>query len=120
VPVAIAALLDAAVVILFALAGRRSHGEDLAGVLATAAPFLIGLAAGWVAARAWRAPGALRTGLVVWAVGVPVGLVVRRLGFDRGVAPSFVVVALVVTGALLVGWRAVAALLRHRRGVTPV
>jgi hypothetical protein len=119
VPVALAALADAVVVIIFALAGRRSHGEDLSGVLSTAAPFLLGLAAAWVVARAWRAPAAPRTGLLVWAVGVPAGLLLRRLVFDRGVAPSFVVVALLVTAALLVGWRLAARGLAARRAAAP-
>ena len=58
-----AAVLDAACVLLFVLVGRRSHEEAsaLAGVARTAWPFLGGLAAGWLVARAWRAPRALRT-----------------------------------------------------------
>jgi hypothetical protein len=77
-------------------------------VLSVAAPFLIALAVGWAAARAWRAPVAWRTGLVVWPVTVALGMVLRRFAFDRGTATSFIVVASVATGLLLLGWRLVA------------
>jgi hypothetical protein len=73
-----------------------------------AAPFLIALAVGWAAARAWRAPMAWRTALVVWPVTVAVGMLLRRFVFDRGTATSFIVVASVATGLLLLGWRLVA------------
>ncbi len=65
--VALAAALDLASVVLFVVIGRREHDETgaAADVLEVAAPFLIGLAVGWLAALAWRAPMTLRTGLLV-------------------------------------------------------
>ena len=101
-------LIDAALVAGFAALGRRSHEEGLtaSGVLEVAAPFLIALAAGWLLARAWRAPAALRTGAAVWAVTVVGGLALRGTLFDRGLAPSFMVVAAITLGVLLLGWRA--------------
>lgn len=100
-------VLDAALVTGFAALGRSSHeeGVSLSGVLTVAAPFLIGTAAGWLVSRAWRAPAAVSTGVVVWAVTVAGGMALRGLAFDRGVAPSFVVVAAVTLGVMLVGWR---------------
>ena len=101
-------MIDAALVVGFAALGRRSHEEGVtaSGVIEVAAPFLIALAAGWLVARAWRAPSALRSGVVIWGVTVVGGLALRGLAFDRGVAPSFMVVAALTLGVLLVGWRA--------------
>lgn len=109
--------LDVFAVVLFVALGRRSHDEDGAfvEVLKTALPFLIGLGAGWVASRTWRAPLALATGLVVWPVTVIVGMIVRRWVFDRGTAASFVVVATLFLGLFLVGWRLAAGWWLRRR-----
>ena len=43
---------------------------------------------------------------MIWIVTVVVGLALRSLVFDRGIAPTFIVVALLTLGVLLVGWRA--------------
>lgn len=107
----IALTADVAAVIVFAAAGRRSHDEDgnpLTGALTVAAPFLIALGVGWLAARAWRQPWSMSTGATLWGVTIVLGMVLRRAVFDRGTATSFVVVATLVTGALLLGWRVVA------------
>jgi peptidoglycan/LPS O-acetylase OafA/YrhL len=110
--IAVAAALDVAAVVVFVILGRRSHHEDgswLAGTWRVAAPFLIGLAVGWLIARAWRAPQALVTGVVVWLATVAVGMVLRHTVFDRGTAVAFVIVALITLALLLLGWRAIAA-----------
>ncbi|WP_420452763.1 DUF3054 domain-containing protein [Ilumatobacter sp.] len=103
----LAAAIDTALVVAFVAVGRRNHDEDpgLAGLVATGAPFLLGLAVGWVVARAWDHPTAVRSGLVIWPVTVAVGLLVRWVT-GAGTAPPFVVVATVVLGTALVGWRA--------------
>lgn len=109
--VALAAVGDVVSVLLFVVIGRRNHregGSVVVGAVKIAAPFLIGLVVGWIATRAPRAPFALRTGLGVWASTVVVGLVLRRVVFDRGTAPAFVIVATLTLGAFLVGWRAIA------------
>lgn len=110
--------IDAVLVLGFAALGRRSHdeGSSVSGIVEVAAPFLIALVAGWLAARAWRAPLALRTGAIVWIVTVAGGLALRSLVFERGIAPAFIVVALLTLGVLLVGWRALAERLLPRRG----
>lgn len=112
--VAAALVLDAVLVVAFAAAGRASHDEDvLAGLVRTSWPFLAALVVGWLVARGWRAPAApVRTGVIVWAVTVVVGMLLR-LASDQGTALPFVVVATLVLGALLVGWRLVAALVRR-------
>ena len=101
--------IDVFIVVLFVALGRRTHeeGSAFAGVIKTALPFLIGLAVAWIAARAWKRPAAVFTGLVIWPLTVLVGMIVRRSVFDRGTATSFVVVTTLFLGACLVGWRLV-------------
>lgn len=105
---ATAVTLDVFVVVLFVAIGRRNHEESgaLRSVIETAAPFLIGLAAAWGITKAWRRPMRVLTGVAIWPITVLVGMIVRRLVFDRGTAPSFVIVATIFLGATLVGWRA--------------
>jgi hypothetical protein len=113
-----AAVADIASVVLFVAVGRNNHdegGNPVTGALEVAAPFLLALGVGWVVARAWRSPEALRTALVVWPVTVALGMVLRRWVFDRGTATSFIVVATIATGVLLLGWRLVAQAVRRRR-----
>jgi len=105
-----AMLLDVVAVLLFVALGRRSHdaGSGVAAVLSTAAPFLIALAAAWLVVLTGRmAPLAALTGVVLWVITVAGGLALRRTLWDRGTATSFVVVAAVALGILLVGWRGV-------------
>lgn len=102
-----AAVADAACVVLFAALGRASHDEGSAvgGTLEVAAPFLIGGAVGWAAARGWRAPTSLATGAAAWAGALVVGMLLRNLAWDRGTAPSFVIVTAIALGVLMLGWR---------------
>jgi hypothetical protein len=112
-----AAVLDAAVVVVFALVGRASHGEDLApsGVLGTAWPFLAAGVVGWIVARAWRSPSrVVPVGVIVWAVTVVVGMVLRALT-GEGVVVPFVITTAIILGILMLGWRAISALLVRRR-----
>ncbi len=117
---ALAAGIDAAAIIAFVAMGRGSHdeGSALGGTLEVAAPFLIAAAVGWLLARAWRRPVQPRTGVVVWLTTVALGMLLRRTAFDRGTAVSFVIVATIVLGAFLVGWRACIDQL-WRRGRAP-
>ena len=116
--VAILVAGDCVAFILFALLGRQSHAEavTVTRVIQTAAPFIIG----WlVAATVLGAfgdrhrldtfkPGELlgRTGRS-WLLGWGLSLLLRRFVFGAGVAPSFALVALIVNGILLLGWRGV-------------
>jgi hypothetical protein len=110
----ISVALDAASVVVFVAVGRRNHDQEpgLAGVLSSAAPFLIALAIGWVIARAWYRPMSLRTGLIIWLVTIVGGMALRNLMFDQGTATSFVLVATAFTAACLLGWRLVASRFR--------
>ena len=114
---AVAVGLDTFVVVLFVALGLRTHEQEsaYAAVLETAAPFLVGLAVGWLVARAWKRPTSILTGLVIWPVTVLVGMLLRSALFDRGTATAFVVVATVFLGGFLVGWRAIWRLVELRR-----
>lgn len=106
---------DAALIVIFAGAGRSEHAREatLAGLAETAWPFLAGLAIAWALALVWRRPTAvLRAGVPVWIGAVAIGMLLR-LATGQGIAPAFVMVATLVLGALLVGWRLIAALVRH-------
>ena len=50
-------------------------------------------------------PLALPSGAAVWAGALVVGMALRGLVFDRGTAPSFVIVTAIVLGLFLLGWR---------------
>jgi hypothetical protein len=107
--VLLSAVLDAVLVVLFTLIGRVSHGEGvgLGAVAQTAWPFLLGTLLGWLVTAAWRRPLAIvRTGIPIWVLTVVVGMILRVVS-GQGVAVSFVVVASVVLGVFLLGWRAI-------------
>jgi hypothetical protein len=117
VAAAAAAAVDVALVVVFVLIGRRNHEEGFAlvGVLTTLWPFLAGLAVGWLLMRAWRSPvRVVWTGIGIWLCTVIVGMVLR-LATGQGTASSFVIVATLVLGVLLLGWRALALLAARRR-----
>lgn len=103
----IAGLVDVLAIIVFVAIGRRNHDEGVAaaGVIDTAAPFLIALVVGWIASRAWREPLSARTGVIVWVTTVAIGMVLRKVAFDDGTATAFVIVATVFNAATLNGWR---------------
>jgi hypothetical protein len=97
-------------VLVFVAIGRsaHAHGVNASGLAATSWPFLVGLAAGWLVARAWRRPREIvPTALVVTVTCVAVGMVLRVVS-GQGTAVAFVVVALAFLGTALVGWRALA------------
>ena len=98
-------ILDIAATLVFTAVGRATHGEDALGLLDTAWPFLVGLAGGWLAARAWRQPRIIRfTSIIVWLSTVAIGMVIRAL-IGQSVESSFVFVSIVALGAFMLGWR---------------
>lgn len=105
--------LDVLFVLTFALVGRASHTEGVTvlGVLSTAWPFLAGLGLGWALARVRRHdwPRDAVAAVPVWLLTVAVGLTLRVLSGGGGAPLSFALVATVVLGAFIVGWRALAA-----------
>jgi peptidoglycan/LPS O-acetylase OafA/YrhL len=114
---AAAAVIDAALIVLFVAIGRRSHdeGSALAGFLITLWPFLAGAAAGWLAGRAWRAPARIVwSGILIWLGALVVGMLLR-VASGQGVQWSFVIVTALVLGVFLLGWRALALVFRRVR-----
>ena len=97
------AIVDVLAVVVFVAIGRRNHDEGTAisGVLSVAAPFLIALIASWVGLRTWNEPFTRRSWATTWAITVIVGLLLRRLVFDRGIATPFIIVATITLGVLL-------------------
>lgn len=101
--------LDVAAVLAFVAIGRDNHesGNTLAGLLETAAPFLMGLLAGWLVTRAWRNPGDLRTGMGAALTAVAVGMILRRFAFGDGTEATFIIVAAAFLTLMICGWRLV-------------
>ncbi|MDQ4092863.1 MAG: DUF3054 domain-containing protein [Actinomycetota bacterium] len=115
VAVALAAGADVSAVLVFAAVGRRSHAEaDALGTLTTAMPFLLGLLAGWLIVRAWRAPLRLPVGVAVWIGVVVVGLGVRA-AFTHRLPLTFALVTAASLALLLLGWRAMAHVIARSR-----
>ncbi len=116
--IALGMAYDAALICIFAAIGRHSHAETgaLLSVLATAWPFLAGMATGWLISllALRRVPLTVRDGVPVWLCAVTIGMALRGLT-HAGTAFSFIVVATLFLGAVLLGWRAV-AILTSRRG----
>jgi hypothetical protein len=108
----LAVVLDVCCVLIFVIIGRASHtkGESLAGLASTCWPFLAALGVGWLAARGWRRPLAIRPeGLVIWLCTVALGMVLRVVS-GQGTAVAFIAVALGFLGLFLLGWRLLARL----------
>ncbi|MFD6179100.1 MULTISPECIES: DUF3054 domain-containing protein [unclassified Isoptericola] len=113
-----AAVCDLVCVVVFTVVGTMSHATsgDLGHVAMVGLPFLVGLAVGWLASRAWRAPARVwPTGVAVWFATVALGLLLRPLTGVGGVEVSFAIVTTLFLGATMLGWRAVASLVARRR-----
>jgi hypothetical protein len=111
---------DLVVVVLFALAGRVSHDEGnlVMGTVGTAAPFALGLMAGWLRAPCAGMPTAQRARsvrfgwwLLAWTMS---GGVLFRWVIGDGLAPAFLLVAAAVLTLGLVGRRWAVALWINR------
>jgi uncharacterized membrane protein (GlpM family) len=114
---------DVLALALFVVIGRRNHhetGNAVIGAVRIIAPFLIALVIGWLVVRADRAPIAIRTGVPIWVCTVVIGLALRRLAFDRGIALGFIIVATITLGVFLIGWRAVVGAVRRQDRSAPV
>jgi peptidoglycan/LPS O-acetylase OafA/YrhL len=108
----VAGAVDLLLVLVFVLIGRASHNEasPVLGTLTTFWPFLVGLAVGWIGARAWRSPRRIVfTGVIVWAGTLIVGMLLRVVS-GQGIQLTFVIVAAIVLAAFLIGWRALSIL----------
>ena len=120
-PTPLAAGLDTFAVVLFVAIGRREHERDsaIAGLIQTAAPFLIALALAWLVLRVWKRPTDWRTGIGVWAIVVVASMLLRNLVFGDGTAAAFVIVATLFLALFIVGWRLAFGVMNRRHTVTP-
>lgn len=115
--------MDILAIALFALLARMAHQSEempftFLGWLETTWPFLLGVILAYAAAifptrhaaeKIWPA------GVTIWVVTAVVGLGIW--GLNHGALPhwSFIIVASVMSGLLLLGWRAIAAPILRRR-----
>ncbi|WP_336646673.1 DUF3054 domain-containing protein [Microbacterium sp. USHLN186] len=114
-----AVFVDVVLVLVFAVIGRASHGEDPLGFLLTSWPFLLALLVGHAVAALVplrpRRPWSLGWGAIVWVVTVAGGMLLRVASGDTAETP-FIIVATLVLAAFLLGWRLIALLVRRFRG----
>ena len=112
---ALALAADVVAVVVFAAVGRLSHAEpdDLLGLAATAAPFLLGLGVSWLSPAVRADPSGLRAGAAALAGTVAVGLLVRA-GFTGTLPLSFAIVTTVCLAVLLLGWRGLSLAVARR------
>ncbi|WP_299569956.1 DUF3054 domain-containing protein [uncultured Williamsia sp.] len=117
--VALAAVADVVAVLVFVVIGRINHDDGLTitGILSTLWPFLAGTAVGWsvgyvvahvhtdqIGAPHFRPERVVPDGVITWICTVAIGMVLRDQ-FGQGIAVSFIVVASIVLGLFLLGWR---------------
>ena len=112
-------VVDVIAVLVFSVLGRGAHNRTpgIGGVLETAWPFLLALAAAWIARLVWKsgpAPLSMASACYLWVVTLVGGMVVRGLATGRIPHWSFMIVAAIALAVLFFGWRAVAGLLRRR------
>lgn len=116
-------VIDAVLVLVFAAIGRASHNEDPLAFLVTAWPFLVALVVGhalaWLVPARPRRPWSLGWGAIVWIVTVAGGMLLRVATGDTAETP-FIIVASLVVGVFLLGWRLIALLVRRYRGKSSV
>jgi uncharacterized membrane protein (GlpM family) len=112
----LALLIDAVIVVVFVLTGRRTHQQatDIAATLGALWPFLAALGAGWLISKAHRAPTHPGRGVIIWAVTIVVGMALRAGVMGQGTATAFVLVAAGFTAAGIIGWRLLFSLIAAR------
>lgn len=117
-----ALLLDVVAIAVFAFLARVAHQTDempltVGGWVSTLWPFLLGVGAAALigAVARWDAARVAPAGVATWAITVLVGLGIWSL--RNGELPhwSFILVATIMSGLLLLGWRLIAGH-RGRRG----
>lgn len=113
------AVSDSVAILIFVTIGLISHhgGISARGYARDALPFLCAWYAAALAFHAYDRPGAWRI-VATWAVGVPLGVLLRALVLGRtlnGKEAAFLAVSLVTIGLLVAALRAVAALVARTR-----
>ena len=116
-PPRVLALSDTAALVLFTVFGLLSHdgAVSAAGLARDALPLLVGWFAAALLFRTYRARS-VRTLLLAWIVGVPLGVALRALVLGRaleGRQAAFLAVALTFTLLFVLGLRAALNLASH-------
>ncbi|GMQ94559.1 MAG: hypothetical protein BMS9Abin12_2054 [Acidimicrobiia bacterium] len=103
-------MLDAFVVISFAVIGSDVHGFTyrLVGILRVLGPFLIALAGGIVLLRVWRNPLSLFNGFALGGITLTAGMLMRGYLWNEGTPRPFMLVSAAWFVGLMVGWRVIA------------
>ncbi|QGU08515.1 hypothetical protein COCCU_13080 [Corynebacterium occultum] len=116
---AVPVMLDVLAIALFALLARMAHqSEDMPlnfnGWLSTLWPFLIGVALSWVLILVLKWEGRLLVpaGVSAWVITVLTGLVIWSIRNEGIPHWSFIMVATIMSGVLMLGWRGVAKVSR--------
>jgi uncharacterized membrane protein YeiH len=100
-------ILDALVVISFAVIGADFHGftYQVAGILRVAAPFLIALAGGIVALKVWKKPLSILNGILLGSITLTAGMMMRGYLWNEGTPRTFIIVSAAWFVGVMVGWR---------------
>lgn len=109
--------LDLVWLLVFAVIGRLSHGEsaDPVGIIDTAWPFVVALVGMTVAVIGFKwAPENLGPGTLIWVGTVVFGMLIRA-NHGATAQVAFIIVASVVIGLGLLGWRLGNRLRNHPR-----
>ncbi|MDO5511251.1 DUF3054 domain-containing protein [Corynebacterium sp.] len=121
-----ALLADVVAIAAFALFARIAHQTDdmplnVQGWLSTWWPFLLGVLVSWGLIVGLKLDGhrVFPAGIMTWAVTVVVGLGIWAV--RNGALPhwSFILVATLMSGLLLLGWRGLARWSRHAKTASP-
>ena len=108
--------VDLALIILFAILGRREHEHalDIGGIFETAVPFLAAYLVMTLISRPWTTIHRIwPTGILVWLGTVAVGMALR-IAMGSTAAIAFVIVTIIVLGVFLLGRRLICSLLSKR------
>ena len=103
-------VLDALVIISFAFIGSDFHGFtfDFLAIVGVATPFLVALAGGILALRAWIKPLSILNGFLLAVISLSGGMLLRHYVWGDGTARTFIIVTGAYFIAFMVGWRLVA------------
>ena len=113
---------DLVAVFAFATLARMAHRGDglalsLEGILSTYWPFALGVVVAFIVmvAAKWDGGKIRPAGITAWVITVVIGLVIW--GIRNAAIPhwSFIIVATVMSGLLMLGWRAIVGALSKRK-----
>lgn len=108
---------DIIAVLVFAVLARMAHGGlGLVAILDTFWPFAIGALGGWLLTRS-KDQFALGSGAIVWLCTAIVGLAIWGLRHQAFPHWSFILVATIMSGLLLMGWRLIARAVTKKSAV---